>query len=308
MASTVRDAVTPGHAASAAPGVWLTDVSLIAMALIWGVNYSVVKYGAAVFDPLAFNSVRIAIAAVGLVAITRLMRLDWPGARTTVALLALGAIGNGVYQVLFVEGIARTRAGDAALVLAASPAFIALAGRARGVERIAGRALAGILLNIAGIALVVFGNTHTGAAAGQASLVGDLLILAGSMSWALYTVLLKPYTHDVGGLQLSTLTMLGGAVPLILVSIPALLATHWRTVPAAGWGAELYSSLISLVVAYLFYYRGIRVIGPTRAAMYGNLQPLVAVVVAWITLGEALTLWQGLGAACIMGGLLLTRA
>ena len=300
--------MTPGHATSASPGVWLTDVSLVAMALIWGVNYSVVKYGAAVFDPLAFNGVRIAIAAVGLLVVTRFSRLVWPGMRTISLLLAIGAIGNGVYQVLFIEGLARTRAGDAALVLAASPAFIALFGRARGVERIGGRGLVGILLNIAGIALVVFGNTHSGAAAGQASLLGDLLILAGSLCWALYSVLLKPFTHDVGGLQLSTLTMVGGAVPLLILSIPALLATHWRAVPALGWGAEAYSSLLSLVVAYLFYYRGIRVIGPTRAAMYGNLQPLVAVVVAWLTLGETLTLWQVLGAGCIMGGLLLTRA
>jgi drug/metabolite transporter (DMT)-like permease len=63
-----------------------------------------------------------------------------------------------------------------------------------------------------------------------------------------------------------------------------------------------------MVVAYLIWYRGVRVLGPTRTAMFGNLQPLFALVVAWLALGEALTLWQGVGAASIMSGLLLTRS
>ena len=63
----------------------------------------------------------------------------------------------------------------------------------------------------------------------------------------------------------------------------------------------------ALVVAYLFWYRGVRTIGPTRTAMYSNLQPIFAVIVAWFMLGELPTVWQILGAISIMSGLLLTR-
>ena len=305
MASTAARSATPGHASSTRPGVWLTDVTLLLVALIWGVNYTVVKFGTTLVDPLAYNGVRVALAAVLLSAIVALGREPLPPTRIILALLALGVLGNGVYQVLFVEGIARTRASDAALFVAASPAFIAIIGQLRGVERIDRRAAVGIALSIGGIALVVLG-TATGHE-GQASLLGDLLVLTGSLSWALYTVLLKPYTHDVSGIQLSAFTMVGGAIPLFTVAWPAISSAAWRSVPSLGWVAVAYSGVFALVVAYYFWYRGVRVIGPTRTAMYSNLQPVIAVLVAWPMLGETPTVWQAVGAAGIIGGLLFTR-
>jgi drug/metabolite transporter (DMT)-like permease len=94
---------------------------------------------------------------------------------------------------------------------------------------------------------------------------------------------------------------------MLLVSAPALAATSWTNVGPRAWGALAYSGVLALVVAYLFWYRGVRVLGPTRASMYANLQPLVAIAVAWGVLGEAPHLVQLAGAACIMTGLLLTR-
>jgi drug/metabolite transporter (DMT)-like permease len=305
MASTATDTVTPGHATSTRPGVWLTDIALVLMALIWGVNFSVVKFGTTLVDPLAYNALRVMIAAVVLMAIVLAGKAPLPPRRVIVALLVLGVLGNGIYQFFFVEGISRTRASDAALVVAASPAFIAIIGRLRGVERASARRVMGILLSIAGIALVVFATTRGDD--GRSSLAGDLLVLAGSLSWATYTVLLKPYTEHVSGVQVAALTMAGGAVPLFLAALPAVAHASWRTVPALGWAALLYSAIFALVIAYLFWYRGVRVIGPTRTAMYSNVQPVIAVVFAWVVLSETPTVWQGIGMACIMSGLLLTR-
>jgi drug/metabolite transporter (DMT)-like permease len=141
-----------------------------------------------------------------------------------------------------------------------------------------------------------------------ASVAGDLLVLAGSASWAVYTVLLTPYTRRIDGVTLSAYTMIGGALALELLAVPEVLRVHWSALPGMAWGAILYSGLGALVIAYLFWYRGVRVIGPTRTAMYSNLQPLIALLVAWALLGEVPTPWQGVGAACIMAGLLLTRA
>jgi drug/metabolite transporter (DMT)-like permease len=60
-------------------------------------------------------------------------------------------------------------------------------------------------------------------------------------------------------------------------------------------------------IAYLFWYRGVRVIGSTRTAMFSNLQPIVALGASWPLLGEKPTLMQGVGAVAVLGGLLLTR-
>lgn len=283
----------------------LTDVTLVTMALIWGVNIPVVKMGTQMLAPLAYNGVRVALAAASLLVIGALGGRTWPSRSRIMTLLGLGVLGNGLYQVFFIEGIARTRAGSAALVLAATPAFVALVGRMRGIERISSRGMFGIALSIAGIGLVVYGGAAR--AEGSATLVGNLLVLAGTMCWAVFTVLLKPHTHEVDGVQLTAITLTGGAIPLLVVAMPSIAATRWTTVPAGAWAAITFSGLGALVIAYLFYNRGVRTIGPTRTAMYGNLQPIIALLVAWITLGETPTVWQGLGAGGIMSGLLMTR-
>jgi len=112
---------------------------------------------------------------------------------------------------------------------------------------------------------------------------------------------------DTTTTALSAVTMIGGAVPLVLVSLPTLRQTNLGEVGFGGWAAVAYSGLLALVVAYLFWYRGVRTLGPTRSAMYANLQPIIALGVAWATLHETPHLLQLIGAACIMGGLLLTR-
>ena len=104
-----------------------------------------------------------------------------------------------------------------------------------------------------------------------------------------------------------SLTLVGGAVPLLAVSLPAMAHTAWARVTPLTWGAVAFSGIGSLVIGYLFWYRGIRVLGPTRTSIYSNLQPLVALAISWMLLAEVPTLWQGLGAATIIAGVILTR-
>jgi drug/metabolite transporter (DMT)-like permease len=301
-----EDARRATHAPTGS-GVLFAEVAVVVMALIWGVNYSVIKYGTGVVPPLAYNAVRVLIGAVALCAIAALWGGAWPSRRDVLALLALGALGNGLYQVLFAEGISRTRAGEAALVVGASPALMALIGRMRGVERVTRRGVFGIALSIFGVALIVLGRAASHDSAPGGSLVGDLLVLAGSVCWAIYTIWLIPYTTRINGFHIVAICMVGGSVVLLVAGAREMIAVDWSAVPGAAWAAILYGGLGALVVAYILWYRGVKVLGPTRTALYGNLQPLIALLVAWIALHEQPTLWQLVGAATIVGGVLLTR-
>ena len=304
--SSTASTLTPDRGVATTPsGVTVTDLLLLLMAFIWGINVAVVKYGTLHLDPLAYNGVRVAMAAVSLLAIAASMRHPWPARRDILSRLLLGVLGNGLYQLLFIEGIAHTRAGNAALVLAATPAFVAIIGWLRGVERIRGRGMIGIAISILGIGLVIGGREPV--AAGASTVVGDSLVLAGCFCWAAFTVLLKPFTLRVNAIQVAGLTMTGGSLALLVVSAPAIAATRWSAVQPMVWGAIVFSGLGALVLAYLCWYRGVRVLGPTRASMYGNLQPLVALIFAWVLLHEVPTVMQGMGAASIITGLLLTR-
>lgn len=281
-----------------------TELALVGMAAIWGINFSVVKYGTQVMEPLAYNVLRMALACAVLLAIAYVA----PGRRADAAdrrrLMLLGVLGHCIYQVLFIKGITLTRAGTASLVVAAAPALVALVARAYGHERLPMRATMGIALSIAGVLLVLGGSI---ADEGTAHLVGDLLILVAVVVWAFYTTLLLPITRRAGSVQIAAWTLVGGVVPLILIASPALLRTEWTQINAVTWGAVLYSGLFAMVIAYLIWYRGVEQLGPTRTAMFGNLQPIVAVLVAWVALGEVPTLFQGAGAATVIGGLYLAR-
>jgi drug/metabolite transporter (DMT)-like permease len=288
------------------PGLTVTDLLLLLMALVWGVNYVVVKYATGELPPLAFNSTRVVLAVVVLSGIVKASGYTLPHGRDRLMLLALGALGNGLYQIFFIEGISRTRAGDAALLISAAPAFMAILGWLRGSERIGRRGVVGIALSLVGMTLVVFGNAQP-AMGGRATMLGDALILGSCLCWSVYSVLVKPYTERIQGLPLHATTMLGGAIPLVLVSLPTLARTPWSAVSTGGWMAIAYSGLLALSLAYLFWYRGVKMLGPTRSAMYANLQPIIALSVAWVTLDEAVHLSQLAGAAFIMAGLVLTR-
>ena len=78
--------------------------------------------------------------------------------------------------------------------------------------------------------------------------------------------------------------MASGALFLLIVASPALIALDIGKVTPTESGAAVYAGLWCTVVAYLLFYRGVRVLGPTRTSMYGNLQPLIAIAVAWLVL------------------------
>ena len=286
-------------------GFGKTDALLLLMAIIWGVNFSIVKFATGVMSPLAFTGLRVILAAAVLLALAFTRGGRFPSRRDIFSLIGLGMLGNGIYQLFFVEGIARTKVGNAALIVAATPALIAITSRVGGVERVNRKVMAGIALSLASVALVVLGSAR--AASGTATFLGTVLVFCGTLCWTAFTVMLQPFARRLDPIQLSAFTMLGGTIPLVLVTSNAIYATEWSRMGLPAWSAVFYASVISMGVAYLFWYRGLRVLGPTRTAVYSNLQPVIAIIVAWIFLHESPTIWQGVGTGTIMTGLFLTR-
>ena len=225
--------MTPGSRSmggGARPGVWLAEVALLLMATIWAVNFSVIKYGTTILPPLGYNAFRIILAATALTLVAVIWGGAAPNLRDTLALLALGALGNGVYQVFFVEGISRTRAGEAALVVGASPALMAVLARLKGIERVDRRRALGIAMSIFGVGLIV-GRTAVGAGASGGSLFGDLLVLCGAVCWAIYTILLIPYTKRLNGFWVIAINLIGGATVLAAFGARDMATIKWLALP-----------------------------------------------------------------------------
>ena len=291
--------------ASADAPRWHTDVLLLLMAVMWGMNFSVLKYTSGFMGALAINGIRIPGAALAQLAIARGLRMRRPGAREARKLIVLGALGNGVYQVFFIEGLVRTQVATAALLIAATPAFVAIVGRVRRTEYLNTRQWTGVAMQLAGCSTVALGEM--GKRGRSDTVIGVVLLLAGAFSWAIYAVAIKKYSDHIEPWYLGGYTMLGGAVVAVVVGIPALMSVAWSGLPPTVWMSLFYSCFIAMVVAYLLYYRGLRVLGPTHTSMYSNLQPIIAMLVAWALLHERPTAAQVAGACLIVGGLLTTR-
>lgn len=289
------------------PGWGWTETALIVMVLVWGINFSVAKQALDAFDPLAFNAIRFVVASlfVGAVLRAREGSLPRPERRDVPRVLLLGLVGNVAYQMAFILGLEKTRAGHASLMLALTPVATALLSRATGHERPGARTWTGAAVSIAGIALV----TGSGAAEGHGgeTLAGDLILVGAAVGWALYTVGSRPLVQRYGSVPVTAWTMGVGTVGLVLAGTPALLRQDWDRVGPGAWLGLLYSALFSLGLAYLIWYRGVERIGNTRTAIFSNLTPVVALAVSAVWLGERPSALALLGAALVLAGVSWVR-
>ncbi len=285
---------------------WTTEGGLATLAIIWGVNFPLIKVALEELSPLAFNALRFPLAAGFLVLLMRLTRgIHWPNPGDRLRVVGLGLLGNVVYQLLFIFGLAWTSAGNASLPLSTTPVWTALLSTAVGHERLASRVWLGIGAAVGGMLLVVSGGD--GFSFGSETLRGDLLMILASMTWAAYTVGGRPLIQRYGAMAVTSWTLWAGATGLVLIGIPAVLRTDFGSVSLASWGALVYAGILAISVAYALWNRGVRRLGNARTAIYSNTVPVVALLAAWIGLGEVPTTPQIVGAVVILSGLTLAR-
>lgn len=286
------------------------DLEVLAAVLFWAFNVTVVKVGLRTIDPLAFNLVRFVCASGLLLVVARVREGTLQVERRDRGRLILaGLIGHAIYQICFIEGVARTTASSASLLFGASPVVIALVSRLAGHERIHLAGAAGALLGFYGVFLIVGGAGVAAGASGipGSQIVGDLLIVVAVLCWAIYTVLSRALLRVYSPLRLTALSMTVGTLILIPLSIPAAVRQDWASVSPLSWAGLTYSLLFALVISYVIWYRSVKKIGAMRTSIYSNLVPVFGTLFGVWLLDERLTAGLGFGAACILGGIVLTR-
>lgn len=282
------------------------DLVLLSVTLVWGMNFSIMKGLYQYVHPLAFTVLRFVAGVATLAAI-----LHWRGLplhvdrRDIPALSGLGFLSNTIYQIFFVMGLARTRAGNAGLLMSATPVFAYLTGILMKRERYSHRVLAGILMSMAGVIGIVAFSTR-GVSLGL-SWDGDLLVLASAVCWGWYTGSVGRLAVKYGALRLTFWVMLTGTFFLVPLLAPWALRQDWGMIPVHGWLAAAYSTFLSIVYSYLAWSYALERVGVSRTAVYSNVTPLVALAAGWALLGETPTAAQMGGVTLILSGVLLVR-
>jgi drug/metabolite transporter (DMT)-like permease len=284
------------------------SLALVLMVILWGINFPVAKAALRELSPLAFNALRYPFAAlVVLLALRWRGGIRWPAAGDRARIIVLGLFGNLVYQQFFIFGLAHTRAGTASILLASTPILTALLSALAGHERPGAGTWIGVCATFAGIAFVVAAGEGTGGDGRDHDLIGKLLMLGASVSWAGYTVGSRSIIQRYGSVLFTAWTLWVGTAALVLAGLPSLLHTDLRAVSSAGWFGVVYAGAFSIGIAYLIWYYGVRQIGNTRTAVFANLVPVVALTAAWLRLGEVPHVGQIAGAAVIIGGVTLAQ-
>lgn len=278
---------------------------MLAVVVVWGTNYTLVKDALEGMPPRAFMALRFGLAALamGLVlgAVEGWKPMPW---KVFLRLTGLGLVGNTLYQLCFIEGLARTTAANSGMLTAVSPVVTAALGAALGIERLRRPVIAGLSLAVVGMLLVVGAR---GPNLGAATWLGDALIIGASLCWSIYTVGTRTVGADVSALRITAITMLTGAPGVVLAGASQVIGMDTARVTTAGWMALVYSALVPLVLAYFVWFRSVQQVGTNRTTLYGTGIPVVAALTAWAVRGERPTLVQTLGAALILAGVLISR-
>ena len=160
----------------------VTDLYMLMAILIWAVNFAFIKIALKEFRPLVFNGIRMAFASMALLSILFLSRQGLGVQKRDIwKIVALGIIGNTVYQLLFIQGINLTTASSTAIIMAMTPVSVALLSSLLKHEKIHRAAWVGILLSFAGFYLVIAEHPGTFLFDWE-NLKGDMMIFFGNIA------------------------------------------------------------------------------------------------------------------------------
>ncbi|MFW6157540.1 MAG: DMT family transporter [Balneolaceae bacterium] len=283
------------------------EALLFIVAVIWALNFSVIKSSLEEIDPFSFNGLRFLIAAVFIWIVLlwrkeriRIPRSDW------LPLLGMGLLGNLVYQGLFIIGIDLTLSANAAVMLGTIPVWVGILSHLFSIEKMDILKGIGVVFAFAGIVFIIGGGT-AGFSVDSQTLLGDLIIVAAAVVWAAYTILSKSFLSDYTPLQFSAITSAIGCVVLMSLAFPWMRVLDWSSVSYMAYGGVIYSGLLSIGLAYIIWNYGLQVVGTVRTATFQNLVPVFGLVFGVLLLNEHLGLMQYMGSAFVIAGIVLAR-
>ena len=277
----------------------------LAIVVVWGLNFTLLKDSLAQFDAFSFIWLRylgMLILAWTVVLVTRHPKL--PPRREAGRVAAAGLVGYSGYIVLSLVGLSFTTAFSNALLIAAAPLVSALLLWPGAGERLGGRRAFGLAVGAAGVAIFMSDKlAHGFAAAG----VGDLVSLAAAALFATYTVLVKPLASRNPATSVSAWTLTVGSLPVLVLALPALVHQDWARVHLSGWLLLGWAIVVPVYLAWtLWSWASARAgVAATNAFLY--LVPVVSGISSFLFLGEGFTPLKLAGAGLVLAGLVLAR-
>ncbi len=290
------------------PVRWLNNQPYLLLSLtslFWAGNIVLARYVAGHVPPMMLSCVRWIGAFLLLWPFARPhLQRDWPAMRARLPLMvALSATGFAFNNALSYWALQYTQALNALLIQSSGPLFVALWSLTLFGVRLTWAQLAGIAISLAGVLTIILRGDLSALASIRLN-KGDLMFAGAVLSFGLYSALMprRPKTH-----QLSLIAFTMGCGSLLLLPFSVL---EYSTGTTLKFDALTLATLIYVVIfpstlAYLFFNRGIALIGPNRAAPFLHLVPVFGSAMAILLLGEQPRPFHLIGYILVLAGVII---
>ena len=272
---------------------------LLCLAALWGGSFSFMRIVAPVFGGIGTMWLRIGIAGLVLLAFARITYVDLGFGKWWKQYLFIGLMNSALPFALFAFAMKTLPAGYGAILNGAAPFFAAIFAALMLKEKLSTARMAGLLLGFSGVGVVMNLGTLT---LDHETLVAAAACIAATCSYGFIIVYTKKYTQGAPNMGIAVGTLL----------LPAIVVTPLgvASVPAAWPTAIVLFSLLGLAIfcsaiAYLFYFRLIRDVGPTKAITVTFLVPVFGVIWGALFFGESLNGGALLGGVLVLLGVAL---
>jgi drug/metabolite transporter (DMT)-like permease len=269
--------------------------------LVWGSTYLAIMYAVETIPPFIMGGARFLISGTMLYAWARYKggpkptRLHWRNAVIAGAFLLLGGNGAVVWAEQYVPS------GLTALLVSILPFWLVIIEWARPPRRRpSGLVIAGLVLGFIGI-IVLIGPGNLGGD-GDVPLLGALVLILGSLSWAIGSFWSRDASLPESGLLTTGMEMLGGGALLLIVGVLSgeLGQFDAHNVSKASAIGLLYLITFGSLIGFTSYIWLLDKVSPARLGTYAYVNPIVAVLLGWAIAGESLTIRTGVAAAIVI--------
>lgn len=267
---------------------------------LWGTSFPAIKIGLQFMDAYTFVFLRFFFALLimfGLVLFTKKFTFNF----NKRLILFLGCI-NGIAYLLQYIGMSYTSASKSSLLVNLTVVWVALLSPILLKEKLGRKKLTGVILSLLGIVLVTTNLDFQ--SFGIGNILGDFIVIAAGMIWALFILYNKPLVNETKDLAMS-LTWLLFFTIFPLIPVVPFSANNFLTLPWEAWGAIMYTAIFCWNIPYYIWSKGLRKISPVTSTVILLNEIIVSIIISTIFLSESLTIVTGIGAFFIIIAIIL---
>ncbi len=294
----------PNDSSDQKAGAFVVSV-LILQQFLGSLTFPIAKFGLEQMEPFTFAFYRFVISSIVLVGIVRLRKPSPPIAREDIIKVAgLGFLVVPFNQVMYLLGQSMTVAGHGALLFSTLPIWIFLLALIHLNEKFRWRRAIGVVVGMTGVGVIL----SSGAIKfGTEYLIGDFIILFAVIVWAYYTIWGKPLVRKYGAMRVTAYALASGSLLYFPFGLYRAINFDYTGIGMGTWLSVLYIALGTSGIVYILWYWVLKYMEASRIAVFHNIQPVFASVVAYYFLNEPLGWPFVIGGAVVIAGVLITE-